>query len=185
MAKIQRHDAASTSWPPTTGPSTVPMPAHAVHAPTARPRSSGGNVDTITASAAGESSAPATPCSARPATTSSIDGASAHNSEVAPKPPTPTMNMRRSPRMSPSEPPTSSSEPSVSRYALAVHCWPARPPPSSSAMAGSATFTAVLSTVTTVVPRMHATSTRRLVASDIWGRPPVALTWRGSCHDVR
>ena len=35
IRKIQRHDAESTSWPPTTGPSTVPMPPHAVHAPTA------------------------------------------------------------------------------------------------------------------------------------------------------
>ena len=43
-------------------------------------------------------------------------------------------------------------------------------------MAGSATLTAVLSTVTTVVPRMHAASTRRLVASDNWGRPALALT---------
>src|SRR5918992_1157653 len=95
-AKIQRQEAASTSWPPTTGPSTVPMPAHAVQAPTARPRSWGGNVRTITASAAGVSSAPETPCSARAATSVSIVGASAQNSEVPPKPATPAMNTRRS-----------------------------------------------------------------------------------------
>ena len=65
IRKIQRHDAESTSWPPTTGPSTVPMPPHAVHAPTACARSDSANVRTITASAAGVSSAPDMPCSAR------------------------------------------------------------------------------------------------------------------------
>ena len=115
IRKIQRHDAESTSWPPTTGPSTVPMPPHAVHAPTAWPRSDSANVRTITASAAGVSSAPETPCSARAATSSSIVGASAHSSEVTPKPATPATNTRRSPITSPSEPPISSSELSVSR----------------------------------------------------------------------
>ena len=55
------------------------MPAHAVHEPIAAPRSSGGKVATITASALGVSSAPKTPCSARPATSTSIVGASAHS----------------------------------------------------------------------------------------------------------
>ena len=115
MAKIQRQEAASTSWPPISGPSTVPMPPHAVQAPTALPRSSGGKVETITASAAGVRTAPATPCSARASTSSSIVGASAQNSDVTPKAPTPIANTRRSPKMSPSEPPISSSEPSVTR----------------------------------------------------------------------
>ena len=53
IAKIQRHDAVSTSCPPISGPSTVPIPPHAVHAPTALPRSSGGKVATMTASARG------------------------------------------------------------------------------------------------------------------------------------
>jgi hypothetical protein len=91
------------------------MPPQAVQAPTARPRSSGGNVATITASAAGVSSAPVTPCSARAATRTSMLGASAHTSEVTPKPSTPAVNIRRSPKMSPSEPPISSSEDSVTR----------------------------------------------------------------------
>ena len=65
MAKIHRQEAVSTSWPPISGPSTVPIPPHAVHAPIARPRSAGGKVAAITASAAGVSSAPNTPCSAR------------------------------------------------------------------------------------------------------------------------
>ena len=115
IAKIQRHDAVSTSWPPISGPSTVPIPPQAVQAPTALPRSSGGNTATITASAAGVRSAPETPCSARATTSISIVGASAHSSEVTPNPATPTTNMRRSPNRSPSEPPIRSSELSVTR----------------------------------------------------------------------
>ena len=61
MANIQRHEALSTSWPPISGPSTVPMPPQAVQAPTALPRSLGSKLVTITASAAGVSAAPATP----------------------------------------------------------------------------------------------------------------------------
>ena len=93
---------------------------------------------------------------------------------MTPKPATPVTNTRRSPITSPSEPPISSSELSVSRYAFATHCWPASPPPRSSAIAGSATLIAVESTVTTVVPRMQATSTIRLVAAS----SPMALISR-------
>ena len=42
-------------------------------------------------------------------------GAAAHSSDAAPKPATPAAKTRRRPRMSPSEPPTRSSDPSVSR----------------------------------------------------------------------
>ena len=63
-----------SSQPPASGPMTIAMPPHAVHEPIAAPRSSGGKVATITASALGVSSAPKTPCSARPATSTSIDG---------------------------------------------------------------------------------------------------------------
>ena len=54
-----------TSHPPTSGPITNAIPVHAVQVPIAAPRSSPLNVDVIVASAAGVSSAPATPCSAR------------------------------------------------------------------------------------------------------------------------
>ena len=65
---------------------TNAMPAHAVHEPIAAPRSSAGTPTTMTASALGVSSAPNTPCSARPATRTSIDGASAQMTLTAPKP---------------------------------------------------------------------------------------------------
>ena len=67
------------------------------------------------ASELGVSSAPAIPWSARKATRSSIEGAIAHNSDATPKPPTPSAKMRRSPKMSPREPPSRINEPSVSR----------------------------------------------------------------------
>src|SRR5918996_3412562 len=166
IAKIQRQEAVSTSCPPISGPSTVPIPPQAVQAPTAFPRSSGAKFATMTASAAGVSTAPATPCRARAATRNSTVGASAHASEVAPKPPTPRAKTRRSPKMSPSDPPMRSSEPSVTRYAFEVHCCPASPPPRSSSIAGRATLTTVASTVTTVVPRMAATRMSVLLGAE-------------------
>src|SRR5882724_3170762 len=63
--------------------------------------------------------------------------------------------------MSPSDPPTRISEPSVSKYAFDTHCWLTRPPPRSRAIAGSATLTIEPSTVATAEPRIAATSVRR------------------------
>ena len=113
--KIQRHDTAWTISPPASGPMIVAIPPHAVHEPMAAPRSSSGNVATMTASALGASSAPARPWSARAATSVPIVGATAQSSEVTPNPPTPSAKIRRSPNRSPSEPPTRMSEPSTSR----------------------------------------------------------------------
>jgi hypothetical protein len=79
-------------------------------------------VATITASELGVNNAPAIPCKARNATSSPIEGATAHNKDATPNPPTPSANTRRSPKMSPSDPPSRINEPSVSRYALLTHC---------------------------------------------------------------
>jgi hypothetical protein len=97
MAKIQRHEAASTSQPPASGPITIAIPDQAVHEPIAPPRSSAGKTEMITASALGVSSAPNTPCRARPRISTSIEGATAHSTETTPNPPTPIENTRRSP----------------------------------------------------------------------------------------
>ena len=163
--KIHRHDAASISDPPTNGPITAAIPDHAVHDPIAPPRSAGGKAATITASALGVKSAPNTPCKPRAPTTNQIDGATAHSSDAAPKPPTPSANTRRSPNTSPSDPPTRISDPSASRYAFEIHCWPARPPPRSRWIAGSATLTTVASSPATNDPMIAATRTRRLLAA--------------------
>ena len=115
MAKIQRHETNSISAPPPSGPSTNAMPVHAVHEPIAAPRSSPGKMAVISARLEGTSSAPAAPCSARATISGTASGATAHSADVAPKPISPPTNTRRRPRMSPSEPPTRISEPSVSR----------------------------------------------------------------------
>jgi hypothetical protein len=122
ITKIHRHEATTRIPPAMSGPSAPAIVPHAVQVPIAGPRSRSGNVLTITASELGVSSAPATPCSARNATNSPIVGASAHSSDVTPKPPAPSANIRRSPKMSPRDPPSRISEPSVSRYALLTHC---------------------------------------------------------------
>jgi hypothetical protein len=80
-----------------------------------------------------------------------------------PKRTMPRRNSRRAPNRSPSDPPTRSSEPSVSRYASTTHCWSASPPPRSSWIAGSATLTTLPSTKTMLEPRMHAIRTSRLL----------------------
>src|SRR3954453_11837104 len=116
-------------------------------------------------------------------------GAAAQIIEVRPKATTPNANTRRSPNRSPSDPPISSSDPSVTRYAFEVHCWPARPPPRSRAMAGRATFTTVESTVTTVVPRMQATRIHRLrcevTVGPAYARGPLARPARPGRRDLR
>ena len=113
--KIQRHDAVSMICPPTSGPTSTPMPPNAVHEPIAAPRSSLGKTATMMASAAGVSIAPATPWRARAAISTSTVGASAQSTEAAPNQVTPVTKMRRSPRRSVSDPASRISALSVSR----------------------------------------------------------------------
>ena len=112
--KIARQESASTSAPPPAGPSTVAIPVQAVQVPTALPRAAPSKVAATIASEPGTSSAPAIPCRARAAIRNSTVGATAQRIEVAPKAIRPKTNIRRRPNWSPSEPPTRSSETSVS-----------------------------------------------------------------------
>ena len=115
IRKIARHEKSCSSPPPASGPSTVAIPPQAVQLPIAGPRSDSAKVATMTAKALGVSSALATPCKARAAISAPIVGARAHSNEAAPKPPTPSAKIRRSPYRSPSEPPIRINDPSVSR----------------------------------------------------------------------
>ena len=115
MTNSHRQDPIASSSPPASGPSTPAIAPQAVQLPIAAPRSDSGNVFTITASELGTSSAPATPWTARAATSVPIVGATAHAREAAPKPDTPNAKIRRSPYTSPSDPPTNINELSVSR----------------------------------------------------------------------
>src|SRR6476661_6532171 len=83
--------------------------------------------------------------------------------------------------MSPSEPPTRISEPSVRRYESTTHCWVASPPPRSCWIAGSATLTTEPSMKAIDEPRMLATSVQRATpASSAGGATPTALSMRRS-----
>ena len=115
IAKIRRQETASTRYPPISGPITTAIPDQAVQEPMAAPRSAAGNVAMMMARALGVSRAPNAPCNARAPIRNSMLGEMAHSSETRPKPPTPIENTRRSPKRSPSEPPTRISDPSVSR----------------------------------------------------------------------
>ena len=83
-------------------------PARADHAPMARARSSGWNVDERMARLPGTSMAAPTPWTARAATSRVMLGARPHRSEAAVKAAMPSRYTRRRPYWSPSEPPSSS-----------------------------------------------------------------------------
>src|SRR5205823_6249719 len=83
-----------------------------------------------------------------------------------PSPPTPSANTRRSPKMSPSDPPSRINEPSVNRKALLTHCSPARPPSRLCWIDGSATLTTLLSRIAMLDPRIVATSVKRFLDAD-------------------
>ena len=115
MRKIQRHDAWSTSSPPTSGPSAAAMPPSPDQAPMARLRSSARKAPWIIARLPGVSSAPPMPCSTRATTSTSAVGATPHSSEARANQTVPMMKTRRRPSRSPSEPPRRMSEASESR----------------------------------------------------------------------
>ena len=167
MRKITRQLEMLMSQPPTSGPMTNEIPLHAVHVPIAAPRSLPENVDVIIASEAGVSSAPAMPWRPRNTMSDVESGATAHSTDTRPKLATPSVNIRSSPKMSPSEPPTRMSEPSVSRYASTIHCWAASPPPRSLSIAWRATLTTEPSMKAIDDPRTLAMSVHLLTRS-IW-----------------
>ena len=162
MRKITRQLEMPMSQPPRSGPITNEIPLHAVQVPIAAPRSAPENVDVIIASDAGVSSAPATPWIPRKTMSDVESGATAHSTEATPKLATPSMNTRNSPKMSPSEPPTRMSEPSVSRYASTIHCCAASPPPRSLSIACRATLTTEPSMKAIDEPSTLATSVQPL-----------------------
>ena len=97
MKNTGRHDTASTSQPPTKGPTAPAAAPRPDHAPTARARSSGWKDAEMMARLLGTSSAPAAPCSARAAISTPMVGASPQSSEAPLNPISPRMKMRRRP----------------------------------------------------------------------------------------
>ena len=101
--------SADTSRPPTTWPTTLPMPAVAAYRPMARARRSPPVVAWIVASTWGTIIAAVAPCAALPTTSVAAVGASPQASDVTVKPAIPARNSRRRPNASPSRPPITSS----------------------------------------------------------------------------
>ena len=115
MRKIQRQEAASTSQPPTKGPTAAATPDRPDQAPMARGRSSGLKLASRMARLAGVSSAPPIPWATRPSTSAASFGASAHATDATAKTTTPVWNTRLRPNRSPRDPPSKISADSVTR----------------------------------------------------------------------
>jgi hypothetical protein len=104
MTNSDRHPSASTSTPPIAGPAAAGSAPAALHAPIAAARRSGGVSTRTTASDAGITAAAAAPWSARAASRTPSDGASAHASDITVKPATPASIRVRRPTMSATRP---------------------------------------------------------------------------------
>ena len=81
IQKIQCHEAACTTAPPTSGPSATAIPLTPDQTPSAIPRRSGGKASASSVSVSGVTIAAPTPCVARAAISRPIDGASAAAAE--------------------------------------------------------------------------------------------------------
>jgi hypothetical protein len=145
----QRHDSHEVSMPPASRPMAAPDPDTAANTPNARLRSGPSlKLVVISASAVGEAIAPPTPCRARAASSQPDEVARPPSSEARVNSRMPEMNTRRRPRMSPARPPSSSSPPKVSVYALSTHDRLVVEKFSASRMCGRAMFTMVASRTT-------------------------------------
>ena len=121
--KIHSHEASWVSAPPMIRPTAPPPAAIALHTPSALVRSlCSVNVVVMIDSAAGESSAPPSPCRPRPTISIVEVCARPFSSEAAENSATPATNSRLRPSRSPARPPSSRKPPKISVYALTTHC---------------------------------------------------------------
>jgi hypothetical protein len=141
----------------------------AAQTPSARPRRSPWNVAVTTASAAGESNAAPTPCSARPAMSMVPLPASPHISEAAVNSPSPARSVRRAPNASDSRPPSTIRPPKQSVYVVTTHVSDSRSSARSVPMVGNATCTTVMSTISMNCARHSRTSTPHPPARSLMG----------------
>jgi hypothetical protein len=148
IQKIQCHEAASMTAPPTSGPRATAIPLIPDQTPSAIPRRSGGNASASRVSVSGVTIAPPIPWIARAETSRPVLGASAAAPEATVKSVIPPMNVRLRPILSPSAAPVRSSTAYERTYALTVHSSDWTDAPSSRWMLGSATLTTRLSSTT-------------------------------------
>ena len=160
---VQRQFRYSVSSPPSSSPIAPPAPATAPYTANARFRSAGRVKVVVRAlSAAGASSAPNRPCSARPPIRMPTLGAIPASAEATPNPTNPPISAFRRPNRSANRPPTSSSEPNAKAYAVTIHCREALVNPRSCCAEGSAMVTTVASSTTINCARL---TTPRIIHS--------------------
>ena len=115
MKNTHRHDATSVRTPPSSSPTAEPEAAIADQIPSALVRSSVSvKVVVMIASAAGETSAPPSPCSMRPAIRIPELCARPFSSDAAENRITPATNRRLRPNRSAARPPSSRKPPKIS-----------------------------------------------------------------------
>ena len=156
--KIQFQLTCSVMRPPTSGPMASASAETPAQMPIAVPRSFGGNVAAMIESVAGFISAAPAPWSTRAAISSWLEPASPHHSDAAVKTTMPITKMSRRPYASATFPPISMSAANVSAYPVTIHCSSDRSAPRSCWIAGSATFTTVLSSMIMKRPNETAAS---------------------------
>src|SRR5215472_10485242 len=133
-----------------------------------------GKVLVISDSAAGAVTAPPMPWAARAASSHPWEVARPPAREAAENSSSPAMNILRRPSRSPARPPSSSSPPKVSAYALTTHSRPDPENPSARWMCGSATLTMVASSTT-----ISCAAAKTSRARPRRGPPPAVLSAAG------
>src|SRR5215470_16801424 len=106
MKKTQCQEACSISHPPRTGPKAVVIVVNPAHIPIALPRDFSSKDELMIARLPGTRNAAATPCSERHSNRLLIVDEKPHPADAIVKPATPSKNIMRRPRESPSAPPT-------------------------------------------------------------------------------
>src|SRR5262249_50513532 len=159
IAKIAGQPNACVNTPPSSTPEEPPRAPIAPHMPTARLRSAPAAKELATsASDAGESTAPPTPCSVRAVSSRPRELASAHASEESVNSAVPARNTRRRPSRSAQRPPSIRKPANVSVYRFTTHCSPVVEKCKPLRIDGSATFTIETSRITMNCARQTTSS---------------------------
>ena len=138
------------STPPATIPVVAPAAVVACQIDSARARAGPSGLVVVSSdSAAGDTIAPAAPCTSRATISITGHSESPATREAIANQTSPAASSRRRPSRSASRPPASSSEPNVSAYPVTIHCSCAAAMCSSCWIVGSATLTMLKSSWST------------------------------------
>jgi hypothetical protein len=169
-SRVQRHDHASTSTPPTNPPAAPPPAPTAVQVAMARARAApSGTADVTIVSVEGASTAAPSPCTARATNNCQPSWARPPPSEASVNRPSPTRNIRLRPYRSPARPPSSMNPAKAIAYAFTTHWRPCSLRARSARTDGSATLTTDMSSTTRNCPA-HARATTSQTGGVVRGR---------------